>query len=188
LLTATIGSLRAAQPHLRTPKGTFVALPTIDEVASAHGDMLRILKPPRKTGKGHKDPELDNFFRAHLEGMRQFMWTYINPQSGATGQWKAASLQTANNLEKGDSHAKKLHSWTQAFIADHEDLPINPYGAWNESVLSKDSEIAQIIHAHLQSKGKFMKAMDLVDFMDALEMRERSSLKKRMIYQLHNDG
>jgi hypothetical protein len=37
-----------------------VAPPTIDEVASDHGDVLRILKPPRKTG-GHKDPKLENF-------------------------------------------------------------------------------------------------------------------------------
>jgi hypothetical protein len=44
----------------------------------------------------------------------------------------------------------------------------------------KDPEIAQIIHAHLQSKGKFMKAMDLVNFMDTPEMRERSGLKKRI--------
>ena len=143
--------------------------------------MLRILKPPRKTGRGHKDPELDNLFRGRLEGMRQFMWTYINPQSGATGQWKAASLKTANNLEKGDSHTKKLRSWTRAFIADCENLPVNPYGAWNESVISKDSEIAQIIHAHLQSKGKFVKAMDLVNFMDTPEMWERSGLKKRIV-------
>jgi hypothetical protein len=81
--------------------------------------------------------------------MKQFMWTYINPKSGVTGQWNVASLRTANNIEKGPSYAKKLRSWTRAFIADRKDLPVNPYGAWNESIISKDPEIAQIIHAHL---------------------------------------
>lgn len=144
------------------PKSKFVDPLTIEEVTLAHADLLRVLKPPRKTGRGHKDPELDDFFKAHLEGMKQFMWTYINPKSSGTGQWKVASLKTADNLKKGQSHAKKLHSWTWAFIADHKDLPVNPYGAWNESVISRDPEITQIIHVHLQSKGKFVKAMDLV--------------------------
>src|SRR5882762_6660682 len=33
--------------------------------------------------------------------MKQFMWTYINPNSGLTGRWMAASLKTADNLQKG---------------------------------------------------------------------------------------
>ena len=41
------GSLRAAQTHSGAPNGTFVAPPTIEEVALAHADLLRILKPPR---------------------------------------------------------------------------------------------------------------------------------------------
>jgi hypothetical protein len=47
-------------------------------------------------------------------------------------------------------------------------------------VIDKEPEIAQSIHAHLQSKGKFVKAMDLVDFMDTPEMQEYSGLKKRI--------
>ena len=170
----------AAQTHLDAPKGVFMAPPMMEEVILAHRELQMILKPARKTGRGHKDPELDSFFKARLEGMKQFMWTYINPKSGATGQWAAASLQMANNLEKGPSHTKKLRNWTRAFIADRENLPVNPYGAWNESMIDKDPEIAQSIHAHLQSRGKFVKAMDLVNFLDTPEMRERSGLKKRI--------
>jgi hypothetical protein len=103
-------SPRATQMHLGVPKGIFITPPTIEEVMSAHADLLLILKPARK-GRGHKDPELDNFFKARLEGMKQFMWTYINLKSGATGQWVAASLLTSNNLEKGPSLAKKLCNW-----------------------------------------------------------------------------
>ena len=47
-------------------------------------------------------------------------------------------------------------------------------------MIDKGPEITQSIHAHLQSKGKFVKAMDLVDFMDTPEMREHSGLKKQI--------
>jgi hypothetical protein len=126
------------------------------------------------------DPEFNELFRFRLLSMKQFMWTYINPDSGLTGRWVAASLKAANNLERGPTHAKKVREWTQVFINDREDLPVNPYGAWSESVIDKHPEIAQELHAHLQSVGKYVKAMDLVDFMDAPEMRLCSGLKKRL--------
>jgi hypothetical protein len=53
-------------------------------------------------------------------------------------------------------------------------------GLWNESVIDKDPTIAQEIHAHLQGIGKFVKAMDLVNFMDTPEMRAKSGLKRRI--------
>ena len=106
------------------------------------------------------------------------MWTYINPDSELKGRWTAASLATASNLEKGLAHARKLREWTRAFIDDRKDLPVNPYGAWTESVIDKYPEIAQELHAHLQGIGKFVKAMDIVDFMDTPEMWLRSGLKK----------
>ena len=58
--------------------GVFVFAPSIEEVTSALEDLKKILKPPRHAGKGYRDPGLDLVFRARLEGMRQFMWTYIN--------------------------------------------------------------------------------------------------------------
>ena len=172
--------MRATERHLGAAKGPFAPPPTIEEVTSAHMDLQQILKPPHHSGRGYKDPEFDHLFQHRLEGMKQFMWVYINLKSGFTGKWQAASLKTADNLEKGPALAKNLCIWTQAFIADHEDLPINPYGAWNEATIDKHPEIAQEIHAHLQGTGKFMKAMDLVNFMDMPEMREQSGLKRRM--------
>ena len=65
-------------------------------------------------------------------------------------------------------------------LNDCEDLPVNPYGAWTESVIDKCPEIAQELHAHLQSIGKFVKAMDIVDFMDTPEMQLCSGLTKRI--------
>ena len=84
------------------------------------------------------------------------------------------------NSQKGPTLARNLREWTRAFVQDREDLPVNPYGVWCESIIDKYPEIGQEIHAHLQSIGKFVKAMDLVDFMDTPEMRERCGLKKRL--------
>jgi hypothetical protein len=112
--------------------------------------------------------------------MKQFMWTYINPNSGFTGHWTASSLHMADCLQRGPSHARTLREWVRAFVVDREDLPVNPFGHWNESVIDKDPMIAQEIHTHLQGIGKFVKAMDLVNFMDTPEMRANCGLKKRI--------
>ena len=69
-------------------------------------------------------------------------------------------------------------------MADPEDLPYNPYRAWSESVLDRDKTLAQEIHLHLQKIGKYVKAEDLVDFMDTKEMRERTKLDRR----IHGDS
>jgi hypothetical protein len=84
----------------------------------------------------------------------------------------------ANNLEKGLGHAWKLRQWVQAYVTDREVLPVNPYRYWNESVIDTDPTLAQKIHTHLQSIGKYVKAMDLVNLMDTPEMQEQTHLKK----------
>ena len=47
-------------------------------------------------------------------------------------------------------------------------------------MIDKYPEIAQELHTHLQGIGKFVKAMDIVDFMDTPEMWLRSGLKKQI--------
>lgn len=123
-------------------EGQFAHPPTIEEVMSAHEGLQQILKLRHHSGRGYKDSEFDHLFQYHLKGMKQFMWAYINPKLGCTGWWKAALLKTADNLKKGPALAKNLHTWTQAFIADCKDLPVNPYGAWNEAVIDKHPEVA----------------------------------------------
>jgi len=152
----------------------------VDKVRLACTDLQNILKPQQATGKGYVDPELNELFKSRLLSMKQFMWTYINPDSETTGHWIAASLKTANDLEKGPILAKKVREWAQAFINNCENLPVNPYGAWSESVIDKHPEIAQELHAHLQSVRKFVKAMNLVDFMDTPKMQLHSGLKNRL--------
>jgi hypothetical protein len=132
--------------------------------------LLRPLWASHAEHGGYKDPGLDFYLRTRLEEMKQFLWIYVNPQSTEYNKWTAASLCTANNLEKKPYHARILRERVRAFMVDPDDLPYNPYGAWSESVLDRDKTLAQDIHLHLQKIGKYVRAEDLVDFMDTPEM------------------
>ncbi|KAG2108473.1 uncharacterized protein F5147DRAFT_773673 [Suillus discolor] len=162
-----------------TVTGFYKPSPTIEEAFLAFNDIKKILRLPKTTG-GYKDLELDSVFRRRLEGMRQFLWVYVDPQSSAYGKWTMASLHTAKALEWRPAHSQVLHERVHAFIADREDLPINIYGTWNKSLLDKNEDLAQEIHMHLQMTGKYVKAMDLVDFLDTPEMRKWSGITKRI--------
>ena len=73
--------------------------------------------------------------------------------------------------------ACQLKKWTRTLIANHEALPWNIYGWWNTSLL-QDEDLAQKIHVHLQGIGKFVNAMDIVHYLDTLEMKASLKLKK----------
>src|SRR5258708_39417913 len=56
-------------------------------------------------------------------------------------------------------------------MADFNTIPRNPYGKWKESILM-DKDIRQEIEAHLHSLGPFISAMDIVEFLNTLDMCE----------------
>jgi len=191
--SSAIGDGEDDVPNMDTPRqippqanrfepatGTFQPPPSIDEARMARDDLNNILRLRRSSGIGYKDPGLDLMFRGRLEDMVMFLWAYINPQSVDCGKWMAASLRTVNNVNRAPSYARQLRGWARDYIADCDVLPVNPYGGWNESLIDRDETLAQDIHLHLQGIGKFVKSMDLVDFLDTPEMRKRTGLTKRM--------
>lgn len=54
---------------------------------------------------------------------------------------------------------------------------MHKYGQWNSLVL-EDEDLRQEICLHLQSKGKYVCAMDIVHFLNTPEMKEKFNLKK----------
>lgn len=152
--------------------------PSIEEALLALGDLRRILKPPRVTGKGYKDPDLKTVLRQRLEGMSQLLWTYCDPQSPTYGKWIAASVRVAGALQKKPRYARTVRQRARAFIEDHTDLPYANYGIGNESILDTDEGLAQEIHVHLQGIGPLVRAQDLVDFMGTPEMKKRTGHTK----------
>ena len=111
--------------------------------------------------------------RGRLDLMKLFLWRYIDSDDG----WIASSLQVAHAAERGPWLEKQLRIWSRAYISDRDCLPINVYGRWNVSLL-EDEDLAQEIHMHLQGIGKYVKAMDIVHFLDTPEMKVRLKLKK----------
>ena len=83
----------------------------------------------------------------------------------------------AHAAERGPWLARCLREWTHTYISDHENLLLNTYGCWNVSLL-EDEDLAQEIHLHLQGIGKYVKAMDIVHYLDTPEMKACLSLKK----------
>jgi len=62
-------------------------------------------------------------------------------------------------------------------MANHETLSQNIYGWWNTFLLVNE-DLAQQIHLYLKGIGKFVKAMDILHYLDTLEMKASLKLKK----------
>jgi hypothetical protein len=107
--------------------------------------------------------------------MRIFLVTYLDSSQPTT--WILALYRTAKAFSHGLHTARSLRTWTRSFINDRTDLPINLYGSWNVSLLNR-GELAQEIHMHLQGIGKYVKAMDIVQFLDTPDIKTRYALKK----------
>jgi hypothetical protein len=163
------------------PQPTFVAgqytpPPTVEEAAFALADLNRVLRPPRDSGGGHKDPKLDSLLRRRLERVQMFLRNYTDPTNKAPG-WQAASLKTAKAFGKTTWLAKRLREWARAYILDREDLPLNIYGTWNTSIL-EDEDFAQELLLHLQGIGKYVRAVDIVEYVGTPEVLARLKLTK----------
>jgi len=59
-------------------------------------------------------------------------------------------------------------------------MPQNIYSQWNTYLL-KDEDLAQQICLHLQGIGKFVKAMDIVHYLDTPERKASLKLKKKYL-------
>ena len=86
-------------------EGCFVSPPTLEDARLALADIKKVLKPPRKTGKGYKDPKIDLVLRGRLELMKMFLWQYTDIESRVKGEkgktWIGASLSVAHAAKRG---------------------------------------------------------------------------------------
>ncbi|KII90431.1 hypothetical protein PLICRDRAFT_106718 [Plicaturopsis crispa FD-325 SS-3] len=105
-----------------------------------------------------------------------FLRIYTDTTRGA-GSWAAASLRTAHVHGKGTWLAGRLREWGRAYILDREDLPMNIYGTWNSSIL-EDEDFAAELLIYLQGKGKYVRAMDIVDYTRTPDVMQRLGLTK----------
>jgi hypothetical protein len=152
---------------------------TMDDARAALKDIGLILRPPRNKGAGYKKCTVDLLTRTRLEGMQSFLHIYTNTKRPIGGRdadsprWIAASLEAANAAQRGPWFARKLREWARAFILDREDIPRNRYGTWNkERSILEQEDVAEEIALHLQSMGKYVKALDIVHYIDQPEVKK----------------
>ncbi|RDX40342.1 hypothetical protein OH76DRAFT_1366364 [Lentinus brumalis] len=89
----------------------------------------------------------------------------------------SASVEAAECYSaKTSSWARCLRKWARAYIQKRT-LPSNPYGKWTRPRLD-DEGLSQEIHLHLQSLGKYVRALDVVHYLDQDDVKKRWSLKK----------
>ncbi|KAF7319999.1 hypothetical protein MKEN_00783800 [Mycena kentingensis (nom. inval.)] len=81
----------------------------------------------------------------------------------------------AIGLGRGKHCARLLASLCRGYIEDRSLLPYNPFGEWNRSMMS-DEDIANDVRLYLQSLGKEISALKLMEFLRSAEIRERHAI------------
>ncbi|KAJ7479949.1 hypothetical protein B0H11DRAFT_1660284, partial [Mycena galericulata] len=133
-----------------------------------------ILRPSRGPNtKGYKHADLNMVLRGRLELMLAFLRLYA---AEGYSEWAKNADLIAKSAGSGSWMSRRIREWTIAFIKDETDLPTAEYGKFNGSVL-EDEDLAQEIHLHLQSLGKYVAAQDVVNYMASDEMKTRFNLK-----------
>ncbi|KAI0732675.1 hypothetical protein C8Q72DRAFT_773983 [Fomitopsis betulina] len=98
-------------------------------------------------------------------------------ETGKSFGWISASLHTAHAWRQGLHRARKLREWTCNFLEDHHQLPFTPEASWSVSLLEKP-DLKEALCEHLQSIGKYVRALDIVEFMANPETLTRYGLQK----------
>jgi hypothetical protein len=167
------------KPSVTVRDGQERQAPTQVQVIEALKDLKNILRPPRKTGAGYTDPNIDPFARIRMEAMQTMLHFYTNPKSNTYDKWGASACQAAISLGRGEYCARQLTRLSRQFIRDRAILPLNPYGKWNESLLV-DEDLAMDINLHLQELGKEISAKKVVEFLGRADVKEKHGITKNI--------
>ena len=163
-------------PHASCP-GKEREAPTLERAREALDDLCKLLRPPRKTGRGYINPKLNPFVHSRMEGMKTMLNNYIQPLSRTHGAWVASSLQTAVLDGHGCYCARRLRILCRQFIQDRTFLPVNPYGNWNESLLV-DEDLTNDLSLYLMEIGKEISAKKLMNYLNSDPVRSKHGIEK----------
>lgn len=147
-------------------------------------DINLMLRPPQNKGPGYKQCRLPLVLRTQLEWIAGFLYLYTqdkvskqNKTTGAEGHWSNASLMAAATQQRGIYHARNLRAWATALISDRAALPISNNGTLQNSRID-DEDVTTDIALHLQSRGPYITANDVVCYTAIPEVRQRLKIKK----------
>ncbi|CDO75448.1 hypothetical protein BN946_scf184823.g2 [Trametes cinnabarina] len=91
--------------------------------------------------------------------------------------WIRVSADVAFMYQRGPALAKRLRAWARAFLLDRKARLPSAYGSWSKSALDNDILKAELC-AHLQGIGKYIRAQDIVDYLQDPDALSRFGLKK----------
>ena len=155
--------------------------PTELAALDALTDINELLRPRREgIQKRYKESSLQGWSKRVLGEIRTFLNLFAGAKSNVTvkGKWIEASKEAAQALGKPTDHkSRSLRETAKKFIASRT-VPQSPYGSWNISKIQEDEEFVQDINLHLQSKGKYVKAADITEYLKDPEVQSRWGLKK----------
>ena len=85
----------------------------------------------------------------------------------------------------------KYCAWTLAvlmhqFIDDHTFLPMNPYGAWNQSMLV-NKDLANDLNLYLQEIGEDVTAKKLAEYLVHPEVKEKHGITRTISEKMAHD-
>ena len=117
-----------------------------------------------------KDPKLAIVLCSQVASMVGTLNLYLDKALLYT--WRRASELASKAQGKGPSYARSIRTWIHTYL-ENESLPHNNYGTTNSSLLA-DEDFAQNIQLYLleRSKGGYVTAKDVVDFVATEEMQE----------------
>ncbi|KAI1783382.1 hypothetical protein LXA43DRAFT_903705, partial [Ganoderma leucocontextum] len=110
-----------------------------------------------------------------LEFYTHWLASSNNPR--AHGVWISSSETVRLTQGKGPWFARSLQKWTCTFINDHTALPENLYGRWT-TVRLYDEDLVDEIQLRLQSIGKYIRAADIVEYLNRPEVQDRLKIKR----------
>ena len=163
----------------RTLPGHVNGSPTLHHAVTALHELDAIVRPRRNKGAGYKDPDLDLYTRARLEGMQSMLRMYTMSNSQTYLNWGASGLQAAVGMGHGRHCARRLRELCKAYLTDRSVLPLNPYGNWNESALV-DEALCNEINIFLMSIGKDISAEKLMTFLHQPDIKAKYGIERNI--------
>lgn len=128
--------------------------PLVEDASKALNNLAKLLRGQSQgKGGGYHNPGYDPFVHHRLDGMLAVLNLFTQTSSLSYGKWTQSGVQAAIAMGRGVHCAQTLLAMCRHYILDREVLPVNPYGEWNETMLT-DESLRLDLELYLQELGK----------------------------------
>ena len=149
--------------------------PTVNQALEALEELNDLLKPRYKNNanqKRYSQSTKNGWGEQVLKEVQCFLCMYTSEKSYTHGQWTESANQMGiksgkNNVS--DSKSCTICKRAKEFITERL-IPQNPFGTWSHSKTDEDKELKQELNLYLQSKGLYMHAEDVKEFLNDPEV------------------